>query len=190
MTDPRLDRLDPSRSAVVVVDVQEKLAPAMSAEGLASVVRATTILVEAARATGAHVLATEQYPRGLGPTIAPVAALLAGAGASPVEKVAFSALGEPAFFRALRRLGVRDVVVVGMETHICVFQTARDLRALGYGVHVPFDGVASRRDDHRDVGLDLCRGAGASITTAETVAFDWLRRAGTDAFKTVSKLVR
>lgn len=190
MNEPHLDRLDPLRSAVVVVDVQEKLAPAMTAEALSSVVRAATILVEAARVTGAHVLATEQYPKGLGPTIPDVASLLATAGTAPIEKVAFSALGEPAFFRALRRLGVRDVVVLGMETHICVFQTARDLRALGYGVHVPFDGVASRRDDHRDVGLDLCRGVGASVTTAETIAFDWLRRAGTDAFKVVSKLVR
>ena len=190
MTDLRLDRLDPARTAVVVVDVQEKLAPAMSAEAVASVVRAASILVEGARATGAHVLATEQYPRGLGPTIAPIATLLTASSVTPIEKVAFSALGEPAFLRAVRRLGVRDVVVLGMETHICVFQTVRDLRALGYGVHVPFDGVASRREDHRDVGLDLCRGVGASITTAETVAFDWLRRAGTDAFKTVSKLVR
>jgi nicotinamidase-related amidase len=195
MTDPRagnalLERLDPARTALVVVDVQEKLAPAVGDVALASVVRAASLLVEAARVTGAHVLATEQYPRGLGPTVPTVAALLGTAGVVPVEKIAFSALGEPAFLRALRSKSVRDVVLVGMEAHICVFQTARDLRALGYGVHIPFDGVASRRTDHRDAGLRLCEATGAIVTTAETVAFDWLRRAGTDAFKAVSKLVR
>lgn len=185
-----LERPLPARTAVLVIDVQDKLAPAMSEAALASVVRAATILVAAARETGAHVLATEQYPRGLGETIPEIGALLRSAGVTAVTKNTFSALGEPAFLHVLRKVHVRDVVVMGMETHICVFQTVRDLLALGYRVHVPFDGVASRRDDHRDVGLSLCERAGASVTTAETVAFDWLRRAGTDAFKSVSRLVR
>jgi nicotinamidase-related amidase len=154
------------------------------------VVRAATIVIEAATLTGARVLATEQYPQGLGPTTPAIAALLANAAVKPIEKTTFSALAEPAFLQALRRLPVRDVVLIGVETHICVFQTARDLRALGYGVHVPFDGVASRRADHHAVGLSLCERTGAVVTTAETVAFDWLRRAGTDRFKAVSKLVR
>lgn len=195
MSDPRaplplLTRLDPAQCVVVVVDIQEKLVPAMSSESVSSVTRAATILVEAAKQTGASILATEQYPKGLGPTAAPVAALLASASVKPIEKTSFSAMAEPAFLQALRRLSVRDVILVGMETHICVYQTVRDLRALGYGVHVPFDGVASRRDDHRTVGLSLCERTGAVVTTAETVAFDWLRQAGTDRFKAVSKLVR
>jgi nicotinamidase-related amidase len=195
MSDPRtplplLSRLDPAQSVVVVVDVQEKLLPAMAEEAVASVVRAATILIEAAQLTGASVLATEQYPKGLGPTAPPLAALLGAISVQPIEKTTFSAMGEPAFLQALRRKSVRDVVLIGMETHICVFQTVRDLRALGYGVHVPFDGVASRRDDHRAVGLALCERTGAIVTTAETVAFDWLRQAGTDRFKAVSKLVR
>jgi nicotinamidase-related amidase len=85
---------------------------------------------------------------------------------------------------------VRAAIVVGMETHVCVYQTVRELAARGVDVFVPMDGVASRRDDHRAAGLELCRAAGATITTMETVVFDWLRRAGTDVFKHLSKRIR
>jgi nicotinamidase-related amidase len=77
-----------------------------------------------------------------------------------------------------------------MEAHVCVFQTVRELAARGINVLVPIDGVASRRDDHRAAGLELCRAAGATLTTMETVVFDWLQRAGTAEFKKISKLVR
>ena len=77
-----------------------------------------------------------------------------------------------------------------MEAHVCVFQTVRELTARGVTVHVPLDGVASRRDDHRAAGLSLCSAAGATVTTMETIVFDWLRRAGTDEFKRLSKLIR
>ena len=77
-----------------------------------------------------------------------------------------------------------------METHVCVYQTVRDLVGRGLDVHVPIDGVASRRDDHSETGLALCRAAGATITTTETIVFDWLRRASGDAFKSLSKLIR
>jgi nicotinamidase-related amidase len=185
-------RLDPAECAVIVVDVQERLAAAMPPAQLEEVTRAATILIEAARLLGARVLATEQYPQGLGPTIAPIAARLAEAGAPTVTKVAFSACDEPAFQRALSAGGAmpRAAIVLGMETHVCVFQTARELASRGIMVHVPIDGVASRREDHRATGLSLCRDAGATITTAETIAFDWLRRAGSDAFRTISKLIR
>lgn len=185
-----LARLDPTTSLLVVVDVQERLAPAMPPEALAELERAATILLESARLLGVRVLATEQYPQGLGRTIPPIASLLATLAVTPIAKTTFSALAEPAFLEALRAPLPRSAVVIGMEGHICVFQTARDLAALGVEVHVPRDGVASRRSDHREVGLDLCARAGAVITTAETVAFDWLGRAGGDAFKQISRLVR
>ena len=85
---------------------------------------------------------------------------------------------------------MRAAIVIGVEAHVCVLQTVRDLCARGVQVLVPLDGVASRRDDHRAAGLDLCRAAGATVTTAESVVFDWLRRAGTDEFKKLSKLIR
>lgn len=185
-----LARLDPARSLLVVVDVQEKLVPVMAEEQMTALSRAANILLEAARTLSVRVLATEQYPQGLGRTIAPLSEKLSSLGVSPIAKTTFSACGEPAFLRALHAPLPRHAVVLGMETHICVIQTVRDLVALGIDVHVPMDGVASRRADHRDAGLGLCARAGAAVTTAETVAFDWLGQAGGDAFKAVSRLVR
>jgi nicotinamidase-related amidase len=175
---------------VLIIDVQEKLAAAIPPAQLAELSRAATVLIEAAGALGAKVIATEQYPAGLGRTLPALAERLAHAGAPTIEKIEFSACDNPAFERAFAATGARTAVVVGMETHICVFQTTRELAARGIPVFVPLDGVASRRDDHRAAGLDLCRAAGATITTAETIAFDWLGRAGTDEFKRISRLVR
>lgn len=183
-------RLDPLSSLLLIVDVQEKLAPAMPKEALDQVERAARILIEAANVTSARTLATEQYPKGLGPTIPSIAGPLTAAGVDAIAKLSFSATGEPAFLTALYAKRPRHVVVMGMEAHICVAQTVRDLCAMGFDVHVPLDGVASRRDDHRQAGLRLCERAGATVTTAETVAFDWLGAASGDAFKAVSKLVR
>jgi nicotinamidase-related amidase len=183
-------RLNAKECAVLVVDVQEKLAAAMPQPQMEELTRATTVLIEAAVTLGARVLATEQYPSGLGSTIGPIAERLERAGAPKIEKLTFSACDEPAFERALADEPVRTVIVVGMETHVCVFQTVRELAARGLDVHVPIDGVASRRADHRATGLDLCRSAGATTTTMETIVFDWLRRAGSDEFKRLSKLIR
>jgi nicotinamidase-related amidase len=183
-------RLLPSQTAVLVIDVQERLAGAMPASQMAELTRATTVLVEAAKLLGAAAIYTEQYPAGLGHTIAPVAEVLGRTGARRVEKVDFSACDEPAFAKAWSELQRPVAVVTGMETHVCVFQTVRELAARGVEVYVPLDGVASRRDDHRATGLELCRAAGATITTMETIVFDWLRRAGTAEFKQLSKLIR
>jgi nicotinamidase-related amidase len=185
-----MQRLDPKRTAVVVVDIQERLAAVMPAEQRARVERAARILVEGARVLGAPVIATEQYPKGLGPTLPPIAELLKAADAPCFEKLAFSACDASGFAERLTATGVTHAVVLGMETHVCVYQTVRDLVGRGIEVHVPVDGVASRQDDHREVGLALCEKAGATRTTAETVVFDWLAQASGDAFKQVSKLVR
>jgi nicotinamidase-related amidase len=187
-------RLDPAECAVLVIDVQERLAAAMPPTQMAELIRATTVLIDAATRLGARVLATEQYPAGLGATVAPVAAELSHAGVTPIAKVEFSACDnhdfDRAFARVLQAQRARAVIVVGMEAHVCVFQTVRDLAARGIDVFVPLDGVASRKDDHRAAGIDLCRAAGATITTMETVVFDWLRSAGTDTFKHLSKRIR
>jgi nicotinamidase-related amidase len=183
-------RIDPAESAVVIVDVQEKLAAAMPEAQMAALTRAATVLIEAARLLGAEVIATEQYPQGLGKTIAPIAERLAEAGAPVIPKMEFSACEAAGFERAWSKRAPRAAVVVGMESHVCVYQTVRELVARGVLVHVPLDGVASRRDDHRLAGLDLCRAAGATVTTMETVVFDWLRLAGTEPFRRLSKLIR
>ena len=185
-----VDRTRPNNTAIIVIDIQQKLAPSMPPERMAQIERASRILLGAAEELGAPVLATEQYPRGLGPTIDSVGELLQAADINPIEKVAFSACNEPTFVQALKARHIDSAVVLGMETHICVFQTVRDLVGRGMRVDVVIDGVASRREDHRQVGLDLCAKAGANLTTAETVLFDWLVQAGTDSFKKLAKLVR
>ena len=184
-------RLDPKTSVVLVIDVQEKLATAMPEARRNDLIRAGTVLLEAAEVLGARVLATEQYPAGLGRTISPLREKLEALKAPILEKLDFSACDDPGFSRAWAQLGaVETAIVIGMETHVCVYQTVRELRSRGIAVFVAEDGVVSRRDDHRAVGIELCRSAGATITTMETVVFDWLGRAGTDAFKRLSKLIR
>lgn len=185
-----MERLVPSKTLVAVIDIQEGLAPAMAGPRMADVLRTVPMLLEAAKVVGAPVVATEQYPKGLKPTIAPVREKLDAIGVQRFEKTAFSAAEVPEFQQVLARVAPKSVVVVGMETHVCVYQTVRDLRARGFEVLVPVDAVASRRDEDRAIGLDLCARTGAIPTSVETVIFDWLGRAGTDEFKVVSKLVR
>ena len=180
-------KLDRSKAAVLVVDIQSRLTPAMPPEALASVVKYTRALVGAAKELGLPVLATEQYPKGLGNLIPEVRDVLPS---PPMEKVHFSCGADPAIAAVLEKTGRRQVVVCGMETHVCVFQTVRDLVAAGYEVHVCADAVSSRTDEHRRVGIDLCRQAGGIVTTAETSIFDLLHQAGTPEFKKVAPLVK
>ncbi|MEJ2314709.1 MAG: hydrolase [Nitrospirota bacterium] len=171
---------------LLVVDIQERLAFVM--EHRAQVTARAALLIEAAKLMGIPVVTTEQYPRGLGPTVAEIReALPPGA---PVEKLSFSCCGEPSFLEALEATGRRKVVLAGMETHICVFQTTLDLLSAGYGVHIPRDAVCSRRKLDWKTGLDLAREAGAVVTSAETVLFQLLGRAGTEEFKKISKMVK
>ncbi|MEP7125872.1 MAG: isochorismatase family protein [Byssovorax sp.] len=183
-------RLDPQETTILVVDVQEKLAAAMPPAAVADVTRAATVLLEAAATFGVRVIATEQYPQGLGRTLAPIADLLRTHRSPVIEKVEFSACDNRDFERAWASTRSKTAIVLGMEAHVCVFQTVRELTARGISVIVPIDGVASRRDDHRVAGLELCRSAGALLSTMESIVFDWLQRAGTPEFKKISKLVR
>jgi nicotinamidase-related amidase len=187
---PELQRLVPRRTLLLVVDVQERLAAAMPSSRMADLVRAARILLGAAQLLGARAVATEHYAKGLGPTLREVAESLDAASAPRVPKVCFSALGAGPLVDAIEAHSPETVIVFGMEAHVCVYQSVRDLRARGYRVQVPADAVVSRRDDHREIGLSLCERAGAVITTAETIAFDWLEQAGTPEFKSISALIR
>ena len=185
-----LSRLDPTRTAIVVIDIQERLAPAMPADQLDQVLRAGRILLEAASIFSSPVFATEQYPKGLGVTVEQMSGPLEALQVTPFEKTSFSAYEAPGFAEAFEAAQPQAVVVIGMETHVCVYQTVRDLTALGVEVHLPIDGVSSRREDHRDAGIDLCVRSGAVRTTTESIVFDWLRVAGTEEFKRLSALIR
>jgi nicotinamidase-related amidase len=186
---PLLPRPPEGKTALVLIDVQAKLAPAMDAEAQKRLVRAARILIETARQAKWPIVATEQYPQGLGPTIPEIAGELAAADAgAPIAKVCFSACGADEFAARLR--GAEAAVLVGMEAHVCVLETALDLLGRGVRVFVPWDGVASRREEDRKAALDMLRGAGAVVTTSESLAFQMLKKAGTPEFKAISARVK
>lgn len=174
-----------STGALLVVDIQERLIPAMPQARLERFVNRVVAAVEGAKALGLPVVVTEQYPKGLGRTIPLVAARLPEL--VPFEKLEFSAL-VPGVPEALA--GRTNVLVVGMETHVCVFQTVRALARSGFVPHLAVDAVLSRAEADERAGLELCRGAGAVISSVEAVLFDALVRAGGPEFKAVSAAVR
>ncbi len=185
-----MKRFEPAASLLVIVDIQERLSQVMPEARLADVKRAAEILLEAAQLWEMPVLLTEQYPKGLGPTIASIAERLQNQAFQRIEKLEFSACGSAEFTQHLAALPQKSCVVIGMEAHVCIFQTVRDLVQLDYRVWVPVDGVVSRRDDHGEAGLRLCEAAGATLTTTETLVFDGLVRAGTPEFRRLSALIR
>lgn len=180
--------LDRERSTLLVVDVQARLAPAVK-DGDGVVAR-VGILLDAARRLGVPAIVSEQYPKGLGSTVEPLASRLEGAGVEVIAKTAFSCAREPRLAEALVAKDRRQVVLCGMETHVCVLQTALDLQERGYAVHVAADAVGSRDTARRDLGLARMRHAGCTIVDSEMVVFEWLGAAGTDEFKEVSKLIK
>jgi nicotinamidase-related amidase len=170
-------------TALLVIDVQEKLVPRIhQARGM---VRNIAFLIDAARLLDLPVLATEQYPRGLGATIPELAGRLP---ARP-DKVSFSCCAIPAVTEALQR-GRPKVVLAGIETHVCVLQTGLDLLAANHQVYVPVDGVSSRYPLDHDLGLRRLEKAGAILTTSETCVFEWVGGADHPQFKKISALVQ
>lgn len=181
-------RLDTRDTQLLVVDYQERLFAAMPDAIRDQHARQAGIAIEGARALGLPVLVTEQYPKGLGHTIAPLAALLEGI--TPYEKLAFSCVKDDSACAAIESLGRKRVLVVGMETHICVYQTVLDLVAAGHVVHVLADACLSRQKGSWRSGLALCEAAGAVVSNTETALFQLLGQAGGDTFKVISKLIR
>jgi nicotinamidase-related amidase len=179
-------RLSRERAALFVVDIQERLAPAMPEAVLAQVIRNTTILIEAAKLLGLPIVVSQQYPKGLGATVAALEAVLPPT-AQRFDKVEFSG-GRLANPNAGN--GRDQYIIAGMETHICVYQTARDLVARGLEAYVAIDAACSRTKLNWKVGRDLIEKAGATVTSTETGVFDLLGRAGTDEFKAISRLIK
>ena len=183
--------LSRARAALLVVDIQERLAPAMPEAALAQVVKNSRILIEAARRFELPIVVSQQYPKGLGATVAPIEDALAGAPRlHRYDKLEFSAADCAAFAALAPELGRDQWIVCGMETHVCVYQTVRGLVARGYAVHVAADAVSSRTKANWRVGLGLIDRAGGVVTSTEATVFDLLHVAGTDEFKALSKLVK
>lgn len=180
--------LSRERASLLVVDIQERLAPAMPEAVLAQVIRNTTILIEGAKLLGLPILVSQQYPKGLGQTVAAIESVLPPT-AQRFDKVEFSA-GSMALVHPDARSGRDQFIIAGMEAHICVYQTARELVARGLRAFVAVDAICSRTKLNWKVGRDLIEKAGATVTSTETVLFELLGRAGTDEFKAISKLIK
>jgi len=178
---------------LVIIDVQEKLAAAMSCRE--QVIAAAGRLARTAALVGAPVILTRQYPQGLGPTVAEIEELLLelatnGARVSGVDKTAFCCAAEDTFMEALSATGRRQVVLIGMETHICVAQTALALAGSGFQVQVAADACCSRTDAAHELALDRMRHTGVIVTTTESVMYEAVGRAGTDEFKHLLQIVK
>lgn len=175
-------RLHAASSVLCVIDVQEKLLPVIAAGE--AVVAAAGRLADAARILDVPAILTEQYPRGLGPT----RATLAGKLPPPLEKRAFSCCGCDDFVAAIPAER-HQVVLAGLETHVCVAQTALDLLGRGNAVFVAVDAVAARHAIDHEVALRRLEAAGAVLTTSEAVLFEWCRSADHPRFQAVRRLV-
>lgn len=179
--------LDPQRSLLVVIDVQERYIPHLF-EG-ARVVEGTRRLVEGAKLVGVPILVTEQYRRGLGPTATPVLGALPG-DVAPIEKSTLSCLGSPDVASRLRSSGRSQVLVAGIEAHACVNQTVHDLLAAGFETHLAVDAISARFVRDYRVAVDRLVGSGAIPSTVESALFEWVRSADSPHFQGIRALVR
>ena len=178
-----IPRLRAENSVLIVIDIQERLLVKIP-RGTA-LVRDAGFLLDVANLLGVPVRATEQYPKGLGGTHPDILRRLPGVS----EKTAFSCCGAGTFLEELKMLQKPNIVLAGMETHVCVMQTALDLLESGLHVFLPVDAVAARGELDHDTALRRMARAGAVPTTAEAVAFEWMRDSKHPQFKAVSKLV-
>jgi nicotinamidase-related amidase len=181
--------LESSASQLAVVDVQERLGAVMPAKVINRVINNSSLLLRAASMLTLPVTASEQYPQGLGSTIDTVRAVMPAA-ATMVEKTCFSAGAVPAFAQALASHGRKQIVLVGMEAHVCVLQSAFDLRDAGYEVFVVEDAICSRKLENYQNALERIRDGRITLVSAESVIFEWLRDARHEHFKALSALIR
>ncbi|HEV2764160.1 MAG TPA: hydrolase [Pyrinomonadaceae bacterium] len=179
--------LEAGRAALVVIDMQESFRPHMAdfaarASRVATAARGALLL-------GLPVLVTEQYPKGLGRTVEEVRAALPDA-QEYIEKTAFSSCGAGTFLARLEATGARQVLVSGIEAHVCVNQTTHDLLARGFQVHLLTDAITSRSEENRRAGLSKMERSGAMPSSVELALFELMRDAGHEQFKAIQKLIR
>lgn len=177
--------LNKEDSLILVIDIQERLKPAM--EQGDRVVKNTKILLESSKLMDIPVIVTEQYPRGLGNTLKEI--LEVREELEVFEKNSFTGCISSVNHR-LEELGKKKIIVVGMETHICVLQTCRDLILKGYDVYIAKDAVASRTRENYENALEMMKDMGIVISNTETILFDLLKKAASEEFKAISKLIK
>jgi nicotinamidase-related amidase len=181
--------LDAASSALLAIDLQERflnVVPAIAEDQPCG--RNCRILLQAAGLLGIPRLISEQYPKGLGPTLPYLIA--AAPEAARLAKMHFSCADDPALADAIDRLGRRQLVLCGIEAHVCVLTTAADLLARGFQVVVAGDAVASREPTHVPMAMDAVRDLGALVLPTETIVMRWQRQAGVGCFKSLAQLIR
>jgi nicotinamidase-related amidase len=178
--------INADRSALMVVDIQARLAPAM--HELDRLVGNVGTLLDAARRLSVPIIITEQYPKGLGHTLEQIA--LRAGDATVLDKVEFSAAANPGILERFEALDRPQAVLCGMEAHVCVLQTALDLMEQGLDVAVVRDACASRRAESAEAAYRRMEAEGVVIATTEMVVFEWLGRSDSPAFREVSKLIK
>jgi len=179
--------LVPEKAVLVVIDVQQKLLP--SIHDKESLLKQTALLVRGAHLTKIPILLTEQYPAGLGKTDPDVIDAL-GSAYQPIVKSTISSLGESKFQSALSATGRDQIILCGIEAHVCVYQTARDLLAEGKSVYLVSDCVSSRKESDKDIALRQMYQLGCSLSTCEMAVFELLKVSGTPEFKEWIRLIR
>lgn len=178
--------LSPDNAVLVVIDIQGKLAQLMYQKQM--VFDNAQRIIKGAQILEIPIIVTEQNPKGLGPTISEIATLFSRF--QPLPKFSFSCCADPGFSQALTGLKRKQVLIAGIEAHVCVYQTSLDLLALGYEVHVVTDVVSSRTVENREVALQRMRDEGVKITTTEMALFEMLKTAEAPCFKDVSRIVK
>jgi len=178
--------LNSQEVALVILDIQEKLAAVMKYKE--HVIDNCLHLIELARMLQIPIILTEQYPKGLGTTLPEIQEVLSDY--APFEKTGFDCCREDGFLSLMASKGRKKILLTGMETHVCVLQTALGLMKEGYEVQVVRDAVCSRTKKNFKTGIEFMRNAGAVITGTETVLFQLLERAGTEPFKIISKRIK
>ena len=179
-------RIKAEDSAVLVIDYQERLVPVIHDN--VSIVEKTVTLLKGARALGLPFILPRQYPKGLGDIIGEVKEAVGEY--TPFDKLSFSACGETEIMDHLRSLGKKHVIVCGVEAHVCVLQSVIDLIAAGFTPVLAADCIGSRFPYDKEIALLRAQQEGALLTTAEAILFEMTERAGSDTFKTISKLVK
>ena len=179
--------LDLGSTALAVIDMQESFRQHIA--DFTELAARVALVAHAAGLLGVPVVVTEQYPKGLGRTAGEIAAVLPSGG-EPVEKTAFSSCGAREFLTRLEDRGARQILVCGLEAHVCVNQTAHDLLARGYQVHLLADCITSRTAQNREAGLDKMRASGALPSSTELALFELLRDARHEQFKAIQKLIK
>ena len=178
--------IEHDKSCLLIVDVQEKLAPAMTEP--AAVIRNAGILMQAAARLAIPLLVSEQYPQGLGATVPELRALAPDS--ARVAKLSFSCATDPTLRQRIAAAQRPLIVIAGMEAHVCVLQSALGLRQAGYEAVVVADAISARTPANREAALQRMRENGVEVATTEMVLFEWLGQAGTPEFKELSRLIR